>query len=133
MRLAAIALLLFIAPAFAAEGLREALNRWEADKLATDPLYPAYKPRLQVELAPLRNLMSQLSVDDAVMMVEGVYMDIRLPAGECREAARARRDLKDAANEVVNCASAAGDDCSRQVRDVRNAGDDLESAVSSCD
>lgn len=53
----------------------------------------------------------------------------------CRDAYDAKQALADAAADLLYCArrSDYSDDCSREIRVVRDAGDDLENAVSSSD
>lgn len=52
--------------------------------------------------------------------------------GQCRAVCEAANDLEDAANDLAQCARKHdfGDDCGRSFREVRDASDDYESAVS---
>jgi hypothetical protein len=115
---------------------------------ATDPYWPMREPIIVAKLMPKMDYLLTLSTADALTYAENAYWAIpagktsappitiaqlRAPTGSaCELVANAQQALAGAARDVMRCAERSdySDDCSREVRQVKYAGEGLEASVS---
>jgi hypothetical protein len=129
--------------------LRLEINALGERLKATDPYWAVREPIIVARLIPKMDYLLTLSTAGALAYAESAYWAI--PAGKtgvppaavmaqlytpenpaCESVADARRVLADAARDAVRCAERGGyaDDCRRETRQVKYAGEDLEAATS---
>jgi len=117
--------------------LRDALNDLEAELQRGYPdVYPLLRANYVARIQRIYPQLYASPVDRAVALARWEWVqtvaEMQRTQSDCEPEARARKELADAARELLRCTDMVGDDCRREVRDVRDAGSELETAVGTC-
>lgn len=135
------------------EALRIALNDLGKKLEAADPAYARKLPFFVGQVRPMNAALARIPVTNATEIVERLYWSlpdpahqpsVALPSGvramveprrwvsrTCQAVSDARAALASASSEVEDCASRIDsyDDCSAEIQEAREAGEDLETAA----
>ena len=120
----------------AIEVARAELAAWDQEMLRTDPSYAGKRDALSALVADVRathppqKWLSATKLQYNLLSLSLLRSHRLSP--ECKAVEEARLELEQEARNLLACAGRRdlSNDCHREVRDVRYAGDELESAVS---